>query len=56
MSDMLVIEFCKINKCFGVVYVNKDIDFVVKKGLIYGIIGENGVGKFMLMLIFYGFY
>lgn len=24
--------------------------------MIYGIIGENGVGKFILMLIFYGFY
>lgn len=53
---VLVIEFKGILKVFGLVQVNKDIFICVMFGMIYGIIGENGVGKLMLMLIFYGFY
>lgn len=56
MSDTPVIELRKINKRFGAVHANKDIDLVVKKGSIHGIIGENGAGKSTLMSILYGFY
>ncbi|WP_289035353.1 ABC transporter ATP-binding protein [uncultured Roseibium sp.] len=50
------IELRKINKSFGPVHANKEIDLVVKKGSIHGIIGENGAGKSTLMSILYGFY
>ena len=45
-----------INKSFGHVHANKDICLKVKKGTIYGIVGENGAGKSTLMNILYGFY
>jgi simple sugar transport system ATP-binding protein len=50
------IELQKINKSFGPVRANKDIDLKVSKGTIHGIIGENGAGKSTLMSILYGFY
>ncbi|MFN3498990.1 MAG: ABC transporter ATP-binding protein, partial [Pannonibacter indicus] len=50
------IELRKINKSFGPVHANKNIDLVVGKGSIHGIIGENGAGKSTLMSILYGFY
>ncbi|MEL7529092.1 MAG: ATP-binding cassette domain-containing protein, partial [Pseudomonadota bacterium] len=56
MSETPAIELRKINKRFGAVHANKDIDLVVKKGSIHGIIGENGAGKSTLMSILYGFY
>lgn len=45
-----------ISKSFGPVHANRDIDLVVAKGTIHGIIGENGAGKSTLMSILYGFY
>ena len=56
MSDQPAIELRKINKSFGPVHANKNIDLVVNKGSIHGIIGENGAGKSTLMSILYGFY
>ncbi|NKB53183.1 MAG: ATP-binding cassette domain-containing protein [Rhizobiaceae bacterium] len=50
------IELSGINKSFGPVQANKDIDLVIKPGTIHGIIGENGAGKSTLMSILYGFY
>ncbi len=50
------IELSGISKSFGPVQANKDIDLVVDKGTIHGIIGENGAGKSTLMSILYGFY
>ncbi|MDD7910055.1 ABC transporter ATP-binding protein [Pseudovibrio exalbescens] len=50
------IELKGINKSFGPVHANKDIDLVVGKGSIHGIVGENGAGKSTLMSILYGFY
>src|SRR5690606_5310959 len=45
-----------IDKKFGAVHANKNINLTVKKGSIHGIIGENGAGKSTLMSILYGFY
>ncbi|MBD8892350.1 ABC transporter ATP-binding protein [Roseibium litorale] len=56
MTGTPAIELRKINKRFGSVHANKDIDLVVGKGSIHGIIGENGAGKSTLMSILYGFY
>ncbi len=55
MSD-LAIELRGIDKSFGLVHANKDINLKVRKGTIHGIIGENGAGKSTLMSILYGFY
>jgi simple sugar transport system ATP-binding protein len=50
------IELVGINKSFGAVHANRDIDLKVHRGTIHGIIGENGAGKSTLMSILYGFY
>ncbi len=52
----LAIELRGINKSFGPVHANKDIDLKVKRGTVHGIVGENGAGKSTLMSILYGFY
>src|ERR1044071_570273 len=50
------IELRGIDKSFGAVPPNKNVDLTVAKGSIHGIIGENGAGKSTLMSILYGFY
>lgn len=50
------IELVGIDKSFGAVHANKNINLTVAKGSIHGIIGENGAGKSTLMSILYGFY
>ena len=55
-SSDLAIELIKINKRFGAVHANRDIDLKVRRGTVHGIVGENGAGKSTLMSILYGFY
>ncbi len=50
------IELVGIDKRFGAVHANKNINLTVVKGTIHGIVGENGAGKSTLMSILYGFY
>ena len=50
------IELIGIEKRFGPVHANKDINLSIEKGSIHGIVGENGAGKSTLMSILYGFY
>lgn len=50
------IELLKINKRFGTVHANKDIDLSIQAGSITGIIGENGAGKSTLVSMLFGFY
>src|SRR5690349_1056318 len=50
------IELIAINKSFGTVHANKDVNLSVERGTIHGIVGENGAGKSTLMSILYGFY
>ena len=52
----LAIELRGIDKRFGPVHANKDIDLRIRRGSIHGIVGENGAGKSTLMSILYGFY
>jgi len=54
--DDIAIELRGIDKSFGLVHANKNINLKVRKGTIHGIIGENGAGKSTLMSILYGFY
>ncbi len=56
MSQSPAIELVGIDKKFGAVHANKNINLSVAKGSIHGIIGENGAGKSTLMSIIYGFY
>tara|TARA_A100001011_G_scaffold145003_1_gene153190 strand:- start:1517 stop:3037 length:1521 start_codon:yes stop_codon:yes gene_type:complete len=51
-----ILELSNINKSFGHVHANKDINLTINKGTIHGIIGENGAGKSTLMSIVYGLY
>ncbi|MDY6963552.1 MAG: ATP-binding cassette domain-containing protein, partial [Pseudomonadota bacterium] len=55
-STVPAIELVGIDKKFGPVHANKNINLTVAKGTIHGIIGENGAGKSTLMSILYGFY
>ena len=50
------IELRGIDKSFGAVRANKNVNLAIAKGSIHGIIGENGAGKSTLMSILYGFY
>ena len=50
------IELIGINKSFGAVRANRDINLDIERGTIHGIVGENGAGKSTLMSILYGFY
>ena len=51
MTEKPAIELVGIDKKFGAVHANKDINLTVAKGTIHGIIGENGAGKSTLMSI-----
>ncbi|RFB81346.1 ABC transporter ATP-binding protein [Methylovirgula sp. 4M-Z18] len=50
------LELVNIDKSFGPVHANKQVNLKVSAGSIHGIIGENGAGKSTLMSIIYGFY
>ncbi|MBT4489908.1 MAG: ATP-binding cassette domain-containing protein, partial [Rhodospirillaceae bacterium] len=50
------LELRGINKHFGPVHANRDVNLSVPAGTIHGIVGENGAGKSTLMSILYGFY
>jgi len=50
------IELVGIDKSFGSVRANRNVNLTVAKGQVHGIVGENGAGKSTLMSILYGFY
>ena len=52
----IALELCGIDKKFGAVHANCNINLKIPAGTIHGIIGENGAGKSTLMNIIYGFY
>jgi len=45
-----------IDKSFGKVHANDDINLIIPSGTIQGILGENGAGKSTLMKILTGYY
>ncbi|TPL60312.1 ABC transporter ATP-binding protein [Mesorhizobium sp. B2-4-2] len=54
--ELAAIELIGINKSFGAVRANRNINLEIARGTIHGIVGENGAGKSTLMSILYGFY
>jgi ABC-type uncharacterized transport system ATPase subunit len=50
------VELAGIDKHFGPVHANRNVDLCIPAGTIHGIIGENGAGKSTLMNVLYGYY
>ena len=51
-----MLELKNIRKTFGDCVANDDVSFVVHRGTIHAVVGENGAGKSTAMKIVYGFY
>lgn len=51
MSNETIIEIRHMHKAFGPTIALKDVDFVLHRGEIRGLIGENGSGKSTIMSI-----
>ncbi len=49
------VELKNINKHFGKVHANRNINLTIPSGTIQGVLGENGAGKSTLMKILSGF-
>ena len=49
------VEMIDINKRFGPVQANANVQLRVMPGTVHGIVGENGAGKSTLMSVLYGF-
>ncbi len=55
MDTEYYIELRQVRKCFGGEEVLKKLDFCVERGRVYGIVGNNGSGKTVLMKCICGF-
>jgi ABC-2 type transport system ATP-binding protein len=54
MTNEAVVETRELNKNFGSVHAVRDLDLIVRKGEIYGLLGPNGSGKTTLMRLLVG--
>lgn len=54
MTHAPVVETRDLNKSFGPVHAVKDLNLIVPKGQIYGLLGPNGSGKTTLMRLLVG--
>ena len=51
-----ILEAKNISKSFGNVRALEDVNFYLEKGIIHGLLGENGAGKSSLMNVLSGIY
>ena len=51
-----ILDLRNISKSFGETKALNNVDFYLKKGIIHGLLGENGAGKTSLMNIISGLY
>lgn len=56
MNGKTYVKMTGITKTFGSVTANKNVNFKVKQGEIYALLGENGAGKSTLMNMLSGIY
>ena len=56
MEKQAAVELRNINKTFGTIIANKDVNLIVYKGEILSLLGENGSGKTTLMNMIAGIY
>ncbi|EET60944.1 ABC transporter, ATP-binding protein [Marvinbryantia formatexigens DSM 14469] len=52
---MEYVQLTNVRKCFGEEEVLKRLDFSMEQGMVYGIVGNNGSGKTVLMKCICGF-
>jgi general nucleoside transport system ATP-binding protein len=55
-AQVAAVRMLHMNKRFGAVQANADVNLSVEAGTVHGIVGENGAGKSTLMSLLYGFY
>lgn len=55
MTDQYYIRLCKVRKSFGEEAVLRELSWEMERGKVYGIVGNNGSGKTVLMKCICGF-
>lgn len=55
MTDQYYIRLCKVRKSFGEEEVLRELSWKMERGKVYGIVGNNGSGKTVLMKCICGF-
>ena len=51
-----ILEVKGISKTFGSIKALDSVDFYLQKGIVHGLLGENGAGKSSLMNVLSGIY
>ena len=54
-SEAACVQICQVTKCFGEDLVLKEVNLTLNYGQVYGIVGNNGSGKTVLMKCICGF-
>ena len=54
-SEAVCVQLCQVTKCFGEDLVLKEVNLILNCGQVYGIVGNNGSGKTVLMKCICGF-
>ena len=49
-----ILEVNSVSKSFGNIKALDNVDFYLQKGVVHGLLGENGAGKSSLMNVYLG--